>query len=925
MYSNVEYGPRFNIHASHHRDYQQQLTFGKDKGIPPEVLSSKDCPSAFVSALKTGVSEIMSEEVLELSIEETNVLRAKLGLKPLRLKNTDHDVTAAAAASSSTLSNTNDNNGQQKLPPREGEEEVLELSVNDTNALRARLGLAPLRVDGGGGIDVEASNSKIIHKPAENQRELQEAQERVLRAKLQRDVDRGIAKVFGSSTLASRRNSGTEKDDDGDDEDGGGALSWAAKMRGASKASDKKKKEKKKSDKEPQPTRTGSSSLHDEDKSRATEAYSEKDLEGITVAHNLSDLQAGTTTILTLADDTLLETKESTTQRTIGLKESGGETLQNVNMVEQQLQQDGLQKKRQYELGAGRAGGYAGYDDDEFSELGGTQGPSRVQRGAAGAHSLDHGTDDLGKGGGFRIGIKGENDGVPLSDLEAIQRGKAISLVPLQADVAASDFMTLEEEQEEKAKRKKEKDGSFGKKDKKKKDKKKDKKKSKKQHRRKQQEDSDEEEEMEDAVTKLAPATSNSLLDDLEETAVDNQPSSSSVIRKRRRLDDQDDEDDAMDDKQKTIKQENGATQLSTDDNKGDKRARYDAIMSKGNERTKAAFGLDKPKEEKRKIKEELLDDEPDDAFLNAALAKARRMNRLKELNQQKNINGDSAADSVAKTVMSIKMENEARESSSSASSSGKMSFAIDDTREFTRAMRARALQQQPKNKPVVVKTEDSKDAVMEDASETNRIKVESVKEAEEDEAEDMDMEELAKEVKPDEGSTAFAGLDGATADAVGVGRGLSAFVSMLRHTGEISSKHKKGGVEELRGRAKDERNYEHYKPVDLKKVVKISANATDKDKELANRDIKLEYRDKHGRLLTSKEAFRDLCYQFHGYGKSKRSEEKQLQQIAREQAEARLASRQVAAARDGTTAGTLGALKATQKATGKAFVVHKT
>jgi U4/U6.U5 tri-snRNP-associated protein 1 len=107
--------------------------------------------------------------------------------------------------------------------------------------------------------------------------------------------------------------------------------------------------------------------------------------------------------------------------------------------------------------------------------------------------------------------------------------------------------------------------------------------------------------------------------------------------------------------------------------------------------------------------------------------------------------------------------------------------------------------------------------------------------------------------------------------------------------------------------------------------VVKISANATDKDKELANRDIKLEYRDKHGRLLTSKEAFRDLCYQFHGYGKSKRSEEKQLQQIAREQAEARLASRQVAAARDGTTAGTLGALKATQKATGKAFVVHKT
>merc|ERR1712159_520823 len=106
---------------------------------------------------------------------------------------------------------------------------------------------------------------------------------------------------------------------------------------------------------------------------------------------------------------------------------------------------------------------------------------------------------------------------------------------------------------------------------------------------------------------------------------------------------------------------------------------------------------------------------------------------------------------------------------------------------------------------------------------------------------------------------------------------------------------------------------------------VKIGRNATDKDKDFANREVKLEYRDKHGRLLTPKEAFRDLCYQFHGHGASKKKEEKKLKQIAREQAEARMASRQVSAARDGTAAGTLGALKATQKATGKAFIVHKT
>jgi U4/U6.U5 tri-snRNP-associated protein 1 len=70
--------------------------------------------------------------------------------------------------------------------------------------------------------------------------------------------------------------------------------------------------------------------------------------------------------------------------------------------------------------------------------------------------------------------------------------------------------------------------------------------------------------------------------------------------------------------------------------------------------------------------------------------------------------------------------------------------------------------------------------------------------------------------------------------------------------------------------------------------------------------------------LLTRKEAFRELCYQFHGHGSGKRKEEKRSTQIAREQAEARVASQQAAE-------GTFGALKATQKATGKAFVVHKT
>jgi U4/U6.U5 tri-snRNP-associated protein 1 len=142
--------------------------------------------------------------------------------------------------------------------------------------------------------------------------------------------------------------------------------------------------------------------------------------------------------------------------------------------------------------------------------------------------------------------------------------------------------------------------------------------------------------------------------------------------------------------------------------------------------------------------------------------------------------------------------------------------------------------------------------------------------------------------------------------------------LNILKQNGDMTRKN--AGKEELRGRAKDERNYEDYEPLDLKKVVKIDGRkANDKDKEFAKREVKLEYRDKHGRLLTRKEAFRDLSYQFHGYTSGKRKEEKKLQQIAREQAEVAVAARQAG------EGGTLGALRATQKATGKAFVVHKT
>ncbi|KAG7346408.1 SART-1 family protein [Nitzschia inconspicua] len=790
----------------------------------------------------------MAEEVLELSIEETNKLRAELGLKPLRLNDGQHTDVPTVRQSV----------GDVEVAPRDGEDQILEMSVDETNKLREQLGLPLLRNS--------SSEHKEIFLQTENLGEKEEAAKRIEQARLKREVEEGVSKVFGSSTLAAEEVVELEA------ENVDATLSWADKMRQqkARKESDKKKKMK--------VTATATAATS------SSENYGASDLEGMQVRNSMADLEAGSSTVLTLADSSILQTKTFVSNKAVGLNEEE-DALENIQLTERQKQQDGLRKKRLLEMGMGRAGGYAGFDDEEFEELGGTLGPSRQERGGLG-NSQDYEDDDK-KTRGFRIGSEKEYlANASMSDFDKVQRGKAVSLIG-KSDVAPSDYMTLEEEEEERAQRRN-KDAKF---------KKKKKKKDKKQ-RRKTPSGGDDEEDDEENPVKPISATGSSLLQQLEESAPAEQ---SSGLKKRRRGDDDFEADEEPD------------IVASAGRRVDSKQAKYDEIMEKGNQRTKLAFGQEKkPVVVKKETPSDTMDEEADDSFLNAALAKARRLNRLRAMNNGSSVKG---AEAVVQAVNSTSVE----EQNGSSKTSGTMSFSLDDTREFSRALRARTEQkkrdgqkqgQELPFKKIGVTVKDPKPDMDE-----MEVTVEDVEE------EDVDMEELAKEVIPDKDE--IAGFEGTAASSAGVGRGLSSFVNMLKTTGEITGKH--GGKEELRGRAKDERNYDNYEPLDLKKVVKIGRNATDKDKEFANREIKLEYRDKHGRLLTQKEAFRDLCYQFHGHGASKKKEEKRLKQIAREQAEARLASRQISAARDGTAVGTLGALKATQKATGKAYVVHKT
>ena len=78
--------------------------------------------------------------------------------------------------------------------------------------------------------------------------------------------------------------------------------------------------------------------------------------------------------------------------------------------------------------------------------------------------------------------------------------------------------------------------------------------------------------------------------------------------------------------------------------------------------------------------------------------------------------------------------------------------------------------------------------------------------------------------------------------------------------------------------------------------------------------------------MLTRKEAYCDMSYQFHGHGSSKKNQEHRLKQIEREQMEySKSMANAASGGVGGGRVGTLGMLKATQKATGKSFIIHKT
>jgi len=845
-----------------------------------------------------------NEEVIELSIQETNQLRLKLGLKPLQIKKSQ---TSPNTAPTSTVPTNNNNNDE------------ISLSIDETNKLRANLGLDPLRATTSLLEPSGRKPSDAIHAPAMNTREQDEIKKRIEEAKLKKEVMSGIKKMKQNALLG--------RDNDNESSSDGNTLSWADKMR--------KGKINQESNGSGGKGHKHDYNGHDDD--AKMEKYTDEDLkdQNLTVTHSSADFEEGTTTILTLADKSIADAE---------LEGDEGHELENINMTESATIKDNLKRKRMVEMGMGHGGGYVGFDDDEFEEIGGSQltlDSNRASNGDPDQTLKTFKGFKLGKS--TAVGVRDRGD--ETDNLFATFQGKSTSLVSTQNTTSRqSDFMTHEEEESmvigtlskpEIEKRRKRKEKKLLKKIKK----------SKKSKKLKVDAESDSKNSSDEKSEELGTSINvinkgKSLLEDLEGSAThENIDKKKSNRRRRRQRIESDDSDDENDPKSAIDTSSTNAltstlhkfdkTHLKEEDIiiQEERKRKFNTIMEKGNARTKKIFG-ERIHSDGGSIS--MNDDtNEDDAFLSAALSKARRLRRLRDLNAKSSVEkgtknkattalkATKGADAVVQAIRAMK-KNAANDKEINTTIG--ITFEVDPTKEFTRSLRSQLthteefVTEEANQRGNDTSSEVTAINHTDSHKEDDTIEIHDKKEEENDTVESL--VDLATQITEDPHDV--VGGFGDTASTVQLGRGLSNFLSMLKHTGDITGKN--AGKEELRGRAKDERTYEDYEKLDLKNVVKIdttgiNGNVNEKDLEFASREIKLEYRDEHGRLLTRKEAYRNLCYQFHGHAQKTKNEEKKLKQIERERIEASLASR----------VQSLGALKKAQKATGKAFVIHKT
>jgi U4/U6.U5 tri-snRNP-associated protein 1 len=341
----------------------------EDEAVPGDA----PLPIAATKAWAPTAEEGERSGVVSLSVEETNRLREKLGMKPLR---------------------TNDPNRVRSAS------EERDLKERVENATRE------------GGTYIEGSLRHEVHKAPENlaQKSLAEKMRlRLAERKKKREME---AKLLTTKGLG-------ESDSDGEN----GTEGWVKKQKKA--AREKKKAAKAAKAFEALDDEFGVGNLVEEDAKKARQKeYSSRHLRGLNVEHASEAFLDGRSVILTLKDASVLD-------------ENAGDTLVNVNIAD-----DEKAKKTQVEAKKFKTG-YNAYEGEEVDEFTGELKKRNM------LDKYDEEVDGIKKDS-FTIGKSGNfnEEEEKLKERERIKRklkSKRMESLELPALRVASDYYTTEE------------------------------------------------------------------------------------------------------------------------------------------------------------------------------------------------------------------------------------------------------------------------------------------------------------------------------------------------------------------------------------------------------------------------------------------------------------------------------------------------
>ncbi|CAF3360470.1 unnamed protein product [Rotaria socialis] len=303
---------------------------------------------------------------------------------------------------------------------RDGNERM-SLSVDETNKLRASLGLKPLAVDDNANEDSDGpkkglnSDENFVHRPAANLTEKKRTEQVMEKISVHREKRQLQEKFLTTPILAA--------------ESAESATSWVDKMR---KMGEEKRKaaERAKSLQQMDEEFGVSNIINEESERQKQRKYTSKNLAGLRIEHSIDEFKEGQQVILTLKDKKIISDRKPGEVEEDEDDNDDDDVLINVNIADNEL------AKQRAELAKKKTPGYRAYDDSESADQFGMFNPNKL---------LDQ--YDEKKKSSFRLESNGAYD---MSDERVVNEMKQeirarMQTLSLPTPKIASEFYTPDE------------------------------------------------------------------------------------------------------------------------------------------------------------------------------------------------------------------------------------------------------------------------------------------------------------------------------------------------------------------------------------------------------------------------------------------------------------------------------------------------